>query len=630
MTIEELKQNRQWINWNYVTTKDGKKTKIPIAYNGIATGTNKKYQHTWATYDKVKKSLNNYNGIGVIFDNGLCGIDIDHKNYDDPIAQDIINIMDTYTELSPSKNGYHILFTVDVDKLPTITNDNGKIRLDNKYYQKNPHNQIECYIDNITNRYFTFTGDVVLDKPICERTEQLLIFLDKYMVRDNNISTKKLPKEKSLKTDEEIIAIIRKSNQADKFSRLYDNGDISFYDDDNSSADMGLCCIIAYYTKDYYQIDRIFKSSKLYRNKWEREDYKEMTINKALSITSQENNKIQDLEYISAIELQNKDLPPTVYYVDKLLPQGLNLICSVPKLGKSWLALDLCLSICNGTTFLNFKTKQAGCLYLALEDSYNRLKGRMNKLLNDKLAPSNFIYAINCNDLKNGFVNQIESFLNSHKDIKVIIIDTLQKIRSDSKNNNAYSHDYKELSMIKKLADEKGLCIILIHHLKKGTTNDPFERVSGTNGVTGTVDTTFVLDKKYRNDDETYMSVVGRDVEYNEYILKFNKDTCKWSMISTVDKYQEKCQKDTYYNNTLVDTIKTLVSENNGSWTGTLKSINDKHNELYTYKYASSERKLREDLNQLCPMLLLIDKIKFIPCKTPQGGKRLQQFVTIP
>ena len=104
------------------------------------------------------------------------------------------------------------------------------------------------------------------------------------------------------------------------------------------------------------------------------------------------------------------------------------------KCGKSWFALDLCLSICNGTPFLGFNTKKSGCLYLALEDSYNRLKERMNKLLNNNEAPTDFIYSINCDDLKSGFIPQIERFLDTHKNIKVIIIDTLQKIMYNSNN----------------------------------------------------------------------------------------------------------------------------------------------------------------------------------------------------
>ena len=91
-----------------------------------------------------------------------------------------------------------------MDKIPTIINSKGEKKLDSKYYYKNKSNKIEGYYAGLTTRFFTFTGNVILDKPICERTEQLLIFLDKYMIRDNNISTTKTAKEKSLKTDDEI------------------------------------------------------------------------------------------------------------------------------------------------------------------------------------------------------------------------------------------------------------------------------------------------------------------------------------------------------------------------------------------------------------------------------------------
>lgn len=332
MKIEELKELPQWINWNYNESKDGKKTKVPISYNGQSTGTNEKYNSTWTTYEKAYKSIGRYDGIGVVFTNGLCGIDIDHKKLDDPLVKDIISIMDTYAELSPSKNGYHLLFTVDINKLPTYINEAGELKLENKYYQKNPHNQVECYIDGLTNRYFTFTGNSINNKDICERTEQLLMLLDKYMLKDIPFQENNIYTVISNKKDDEIIDIIRKSKQADKFSMLYDQGDISLYDNDSSSADMGLVCILAYYTKDFEQIDRIFKTSKLYRDKWERKDYKYSTITKALKLCNENNSANKNLEYISAKELQNKDLPPTIYYVDKILPQGLNLICSVPKM----------------------------------------------------------------------------------------------------------------------------------------------------------------------------------------------------------------------------------------------------------------------------------------------------------
>jgi len=476
MEIEDLKKNKQWVNWKREKDDKGKVKKVPYCYKGFRTSANIKDKSKWCDFVTAEKSYkdNKFDGIGLTFDNGVCGIDIDDRNIDDPIVQEIIKLMDTYTEISPSGNGIHLLFTVDFNKLPNDYKD--------RYYQKNITLKIECYLAGVTSRFFTFTGNSLNNKTICERTNELLTFLDKYMVKDIPLQDNATNNVVGNKTDDEIIDIIRKSKQADKFSKLFDEGDLTLFNDDHSSADESLCCIIAYYTKDFNQIDRIFRKSALYRDlKWNRQDYRTNTIKKALSFANNSNEDISDLQYISAKELQTKDLPPTIYYVDKILPQGLNLICSVPKMGKSWLALDLCLSICNGTSFLGFNTRQAGCLYLALEDSYNRLKERTNKLLGSTQAPNNFIYSINCEDLQHGFVKQIEKFLKVNKDIKVIIIDTLQKIRSESKNSNAYGHDYKELSMIKQLADEKGLCIILIHHLKKGVTTDPFEKVSGTN-----------------------------------------------------------------------------------------------------------------------------------------------------
>lgn len=270
MELKQLKQQKQWVNWKY-----NRNTKIPISFNNQTTGTNKEYQHTWGTFEQVKSNTK-ANGIGLIFDNGICGIDIDKRDINDTVTQDIFNLMDTYTEYSPSGNGFHILFTVDMDKLSHSILE--------KYYQKNPHNKIECYISGLTNRYFTFTENIVINKPINERTEQLLIFLEKYMLRNNNMieNTDTEDLEESSKS---IIDIIKNSSQCEKFQRLYFNGDTSEYNGDESSADLALCCILAFYCgEDFELIDTIFSKSKLYRKKWDRIDYKHNTIAKAIKM----------------------------------------------------------------------------------------------------------------------------------------------------------------------------------------------------------------------------------------------------------------------------------------------------------------------------------------------------------
>lgn len=352
---------------------------------------------------------------------------------------------------------------------------------------------------------------------------------------------------------------------------------------------------------------------------------KEEALNKYNSLLY--NNIKRDFKIISAKELQNLDLPKVKFYVESLLPQGLNLICSVPKLGKSWLALQLCLSITRGKKFLGYKTNQSSCLYLALEDSFNRLKERTEKLLKGEVAPSNLYFVNNINDLDNGLISTLEDYISKDSNLKVIIIDTLQKIRGVNKNTNVYANDYKELSKLKALADKHNLCIVLIHHLKKGgDNNDVFEKVSGTNGITGTVDTTLVLSKKSREDVETKLSVVGRDVEYNEYVLTFNKNECIWNLLTNYYVYNEFVEKQKYISNTLVKLIRNLVEENNGEWKGTFTDLNEQHRVLFNRLYAETPISLKYEVDSIRSLLLSVDNIEFIPSKYATKGNRIQTF----
>ena len=209
------------------------------------------------------------------------GIDIDKRDFEDAIMKDILSLFDiTYAEKSPSGKGLHIIAKVDLIKIPK--NKDGT-KINEKYYQKNPHNKIECYIGELTNRFFTFTENVIVDKSINDCTEQLLTFLDTYMLKET--------KEKTVADSDiidiactDIIEIIKKSEQAEKFKKLYFEGDISDYDEDDSSADLALCDIFAFYCgEDTEIIDKLFCGSKLYREKWNRTDYKFNTIKKAIS-----------------------------------------------------------------------------------------------------------------------------------------------------------------------------------------------------------------------------------------------------------------------------------------------------------------------------------------------------------
>jgi len=336
------------------------------------------------------------------------------------------------------------------------------------------------------------------------------------------------------------------------------------------------------------------------------------------------NNK-KGIKYSNMNELQQRNLPPIIFYIDGFIPQGLTILCSSPKMGKSWMALDMGLSISRGLQFMGFNTLQSKVLYLALEDSENRLQVRLNKLLNNQIAPVDFLYAIQCDDISNSLIEQLEDIKKKEPNVKVIIIDTLQKVRGMYKGSNNYANDYKEMSEIKKFADKYGMAIIVIHHMKKGYESDSFNKVSGTNGITGTADTMITLEKENRSNETTILSINGRDVEYNQYIVKFNSEKCKWEMVATYEDNKKMQEEDNYYNDPLVNIIRNLLHKNNEKWQGTytdLKSmLEDKYSNMVDSKVNNSR------IKPLIPLLKKYDNITFYADKHPRNGKRLITFI---
>jgi len=163
------------------------------------------------------------------------------------------------------------------------------------------------------------------------------------------------------------------------------------------------------------------------------------------------------LSTMSAKVLQTTDLPDIRFIVNEILPQGLGLLTAPSKYGKSWKALDLCLSVAEGIPFLGFRTERCGVLYLALEDSLRRLKTRMNAILKGKPAPENFDYATSAPTLDNGLETQLRNYVKENPTVGLIVIDVLQKVRSTSRGNNPYAAEYADMSILKRIADESNI-----------------------------------------------------------------------------------------------------------------------------------------------------------------------------
>ena len=203
-------------------------------------------------------------------------------------------------------------------------------------------------------------------------------------------------------------------------------------------------------------------------------------------------------------------LPPTRYVVDGLLPRGLHVFAGPPKVGKSWLLLQLSLAVASGTRFWGLDTEQGTVLSLCLEDNHARLQKRISELTDD--PPDALHLAVLSNSLADGLCDQLEAFLREHEDTNLIVIDTLQKIRGDN-DGNLYASDYQDIGMLKRLADEYGIAVVLVHHLRKREASDPHMMISGTTGLIGAADGSYVLCRENPGDVEAQLYVRGRDIE---------------------------------------------------------------------------------------------------------------------
>ena len=213
----------------------------------------------------------------------------------------------------------------------------------------------------------------------------------------------------------------------------------------------------------------------------------------------------------------------TMFIVDDLIPQGINVISGASKIGKSWLMLWLGLQVAQGLPVWELTTQQCDVLYLSLEDTQRRIKDRLYNLTDT--APSNLHFAVMCGLIGGGLEEQITDFLSDHPKTKLVIIDTLQKVR-DTKGGagktEMYGNDYDDISSIKRIADEYNISVLLVHHLRKlKDSDDPFNEVSGSTGIIGAADTNYVFKRK-RSTSAATLLVSGRDMEYQELTVQFN------------------------------------------------------------------------------------------------------------
>ena len=270
-----------------------------------------------------------------------------------------------------------------------------------------------------------------------------------------------------------------------------------------------------------------------------------------------------DENYLHTVSMT--ELYDTVYenrppIVDSLLYSGLYLFVGSPKIGKSFLMAQLAYHISTGTPIWNYKVSKGTVLYLALEDDYSRLQKRLYQMFGTD-SSDNLYLSVSASQLNDGLNKQLESFITKHTDTKLIIIDTLQKVRAVS-SDYSYSNDYEIISRLKRFADNNKICMILVHHTRKQKSDDSFDMISGTNGLLGAADGAFVLQKEKRTANAATLEISGRDQQDQKLYLNRNPDNLIWELERTETELWKEPPEP------LLQVISQKFSESSPAWQG--------------------------------------------------------------
>lgn len=273
-----------------------------------------------------------------------------------------------------------------------------------------------------------------------------------------------------------------------------------------------------------------------------------------------------DLIAVSMTELFETVYPPRIPVIDGLLYSGTYLFVGAPKVGKSFFMAQLSYHVAMGIPLWNYPVNKGTVLYLALEDDYARLQSRLYGMFGVESA-DNLYLATQAKTVNEGLDRQLDNFLKEHTDVRLIIIDTLQKVRELGGERYSYASDYEIVTKLKKFGDKHGVCLLVVHHTRKLGSEDSFDMISGTNGLLGAADGAFIICKKKRTENIAVMDIVGRDQPDQELTLEFDRERCIWKL-QKAETELWKMPPDS-----LLEAIDSLLTEEMPKWQGTATDL---------------------------------------------------------
>ncbi len=334
--------------------------------------------------------------------------------------------------------------------------------------------------------------------------------------------------------------------------------------------------------------------------------------------------RMADPNYLHTVSMSElyqtsyKSRPPII---DGLLYAGAYILAGAPKIGKSFLVAQLAYHVSTGQKLWEYDVLQGTVLYLALEDDFGRIQNRMFMMYGvedtDKLH-----FATVAGKIGNGLDEQLENFMREHPDTKLIIIDTMQKIREAGGEAYSYASDYEIIGVLKRFADRHNICVLIVHHTRKQPAGDSFEMISGTTGLLGCADGSLLMQKKKRTDIEATIDVVGRDQQDQILYLRKVPETQIWQLEKTENELHKEPP------DSILEAVSKLVSPDRREWTGSpselaeaanvgmaantlTKYLNVKSGRLLDEYHVSYENKARHTGRQVKLAYMVIDTVDY-------------------
>jgi hypothetical protein len=574
----ELASTNRFLNWKYVLNDKQKPLKVPVDDLGIAKGYND--ANLPVPIQNALKTANAKGwGIGLTLNDGLsvnyngmttylwC-IDFDGfaelgGNHVDAGVVEFLNGFNSYTEMSPSGTGFKVFLLSDkapTKKMKALFSESS-FAASHPDVDKYRNRAVEVFSQNL---FLAMTGELFSSSSYNkirfikgDELERLISNLDKVAksggglglnvanpASANSAAAQKSANRLTIESLNLVLSFIDADDEqtwtdvVNAVARLYrEEGRHLFHEYSKQSAKYDEAGSNARYDRALKEVGSRpegYGTKRLLDLARSNPKWTNPLLHNELDSTSQgsifKETKKSWRQGITASELSTKTFNPLMWVVQDILPEGCYLLSARPKVGKSWLSLQISLAVALGEPTLGKQVTKGKAIYLALEDNQRRLQDRLQQLRPNGYNTNDLLLYTQWPQFDDGGIDELVELI-VREEPKLVVIDTLAKVRAASRSNHVYENDYKTLAPLTALASKYRMCILIVTHNRKGKSeNDALEQVSGSLGLTGAVDGALVIDG-IRTDKQYKMSLIGRDIPNDDELAIERKPNGEWQIL---------------------------------------------------------------------------------------------------